>query len=149
MFVGKAFHTIDDKGRLVLPSSFRRVLEGDGDHKTCVLTRSTDGCLMLFRPPDFQRQADELNAVATTPVGRRKLRTFTANADHLALDKAGRLIVNEELRRFASITLGQEVAIVGMYDRAEIWNREAYLATAAKGDSEFLDVEDEGEVPPA
>jgi DNA-binding transcriptional regulator/RsmH inhibitor MraZ len=104
---------------------------------------------MLFRPPDFQRQADELMAAAVTPAGRRKLRTFTANADHLALDKAGRLIVNEELRRFASITLGDEVAIVGMYDRAEIWNREGYLATAAKGDSEFLDVEEEGEVSPA
>ena len=149
MFVGKAFHTIDDKGRLVLPSSFRRVLEGDGTHKTCVLTQSTDGCLMLFRPPDFQRRADELMESAGTPQGRRKLRTFTSSADHLALDKAGRLIVNEELRQFASISLGEEVAIVGVYGWAEIWNRDAYLASEAKGDREFLDVEEEGEVAPA
>ena len=65
MFVGKAFHTIDDKGRLVLPASFRRVLEADG-HKSCVLTQSTDGCLMLFRPPDFQRRADELMSELAT-----------------------------------------------------------------------------------
>jgi MraZ protein len=149
VFVGKAFHTIDDKGRLVLPSSFRRVLEGDGDHKSCVLTQSTDGCLMLFRPPDFQKRADDLMAAAGTPAGRRKLRTFSSSADYLDLDKAGRLIVNEELRQFASITLSEEVAIVGVYGWAEIWNREAYLASEAKGDSEFLDVEDEGEVSPA
>ena len=148
MFVGKAYHTIDDKGRLVLPSSFRRVLEGDGDNKSCVLTQSPDECLMLFRPPDFQIQADELLAAATTPVGRRRLRTFSSSADYLELDKAGRLIVNEELRRCASINLGEEVAIVGVYGWAEIWNREAYRATEAKGDSEFLDVEEEGEVPP-
>jgi transcriptional regulator MraZ len=147
VFVGKAFHTIDDKGRLVLPSSFRRVLEPEGDQKSCVLTQSTDGCLMLFRPPDFQRRADELMAASRTPQGRRKLRTFTSRADYLDLDKAGRLIVNEELRRFASINVGEEVAIVGVYGWAEIWNREAYLATEAKGDREFLDVE-EGEVSP-
>jgi len=149
VFVGKAFHTIDDKGRLVLPSSFRRALEEDGDQKTCVLTQSTDGCLMLFRPPDFQKQADDLMTAANSPQGRRKLRTFTSRADHLALDKAGRLIVNEELRQFASIDLGQEVAIVGVYGWAEIWNRAAYLANEAKGDSEFLDIEEEGEVAPA
>jgi len=148
VFVGKAFHTIDDKGRLVLPSSFRRVLEGDGDAKSCVLTQSTDGCLMLFRPPDFQKQADELMKAASTPHGRRKLRTFTSNADHLALDKAGRLIVNEDLRQFASINLGEEVAIVGVYGWAEIWNREAYRANEARADSEFLDVEEEGGVSP-
>jgi MraZ protein len=147
VFVGKAFHTIDEKGRLVLPSSFRRVLEQEGNQKSCVLTQSTDGCLMLFRPPDFQRRADELMAASRTPQGRRKLRTFTSRADYLDLDKAGRLIVNEELRRFASINLGKEVAIVGVYGWAEIWNREAYLATEAKGDDEFLDVE-EGEVSP-
>ena len=146
MFVGKAYHTIDDKGRLVLPSSFRRVLEGDTDTKSCVITQSPDGCLMLFRPPDFQTKADALLAVATDPAGRRKLRTFTSKADHLELDKAGRLIVNEELRQFASINLGEELAIVGVYGWAEIWNPEAYRAAEAKGDSEFLDVEDEGEV---
>jgi MraZ protein len=149
VFVGKAFHTIDDKGRLVLPASFRRVLEEDGAHKSCVLTQSTDGCLMLFRPPDFQRRANELMLDSGTPQGRRKLRTFTSRADYLELDKAGRLIVNEELRHFASIELGEEVAIVGVYDWAEIWNREAYLAAEAKADSEFLDVEEEGQVAPA
>jgi transcriptional regulator MraZ len=149
VFVGKAFHTIDEKGRLVLPSAFRRVLEGDGDHKSCVLTQSPDGCLMLFRLPDFQRQADELLAAATNPAGRRKLRTFASSADHLDLDKAGRLIVNEELRNFASIDLGEEVAIVGAYGWVEIWNRDAYLTTEERGDREFLDVEEEGEVSPA
>ena len=149
MFVGKAFHTIDDKGRLVLPSSFRRALEEDDDPKACVLTQSTDGCLMLFRPPDFQKRADELMIAASSPQGRRKLRTFTSRADYLSLDKAGRLIVNEELRQFASINPGEEVAIVGVYGWAEIWNRAAYLANEAKGDSEFLDVEEEEEVTPA
>ena len=148
MFVGKAFHTIDDKGRLVLPASFRRVLEADG-HKSCVLTQSTDGCLMLFRPPDFQKRADELMLASGSPQGRRKLRTFTSSADYLELDKAGRLMVNEELRQFASINLGEEVGIVGVYGWAEIWNREAYLATEARADREFLDVEEEGESSPA
>ena len=149
MFVGKAFHTIDEKGRVVLPSSFRRVLEGDGGPRSCVLTQSPDRCLMLFRPPDFRTQADELLAAATDPAGRRRLRTFSSSADHLDLDKAGRLIVNEQLRRFASIDLGGDVAIVGVYEWAEIWNRDLYLTAQAKADSEFLDTEEEGEAPPA
>lgn len=144
MFTNRAFHTVDGKGRLVLPSQYRRALEGAD---SVVLAPHEDTCLMLLRVEDFRDQAEQRKAAATTTAKRNQFRYFMSHAQQVDLDKAGRLIINEEFRQFADIELGQEVAIVGMYDYAEIWNRETFLEKDARAASGFRSDEEEEDAP--
>lgn len=144
MFTNRAFHTVDGKGRLVLPSQYRKALEGAD---SVVLAPHEDTCLMLLRVEDFRAQAEQRKAEAITTAKRNQFRYFMSHAQQVDLDKAGRLMINEEFRQFAGIEAGQEVAIVGMYDYAEIWNRETYLEKDARAATGFRS--DEEEATPA
>lgn len=144
MFTNRAFHTVDDKGRLVLPSQYRRALEGAD---SVVLAPHEDKCLMLLRVEDFRAQAEKRKAAATSTSKRNQFRYFMSHAQQVDLDKAGRLMINEEFRQFAGIELGQEVAIVGMYDYAEIWNRDGYLDKDARAATGFRSEDEEEDTP--
>lgn len=140
VFTNRAFHTVDGKGRVVLPSQYRKALEGAD---SVVLAPHEDACLMLLRVEDFRAQAERRKTEATTTARRNQFRYFMSHAQQVDLDKAGRLMINEEFRQFARIEVGQEVAIVGMYDYAEIWNRETFLEKDASGATGFRSEEEE------
>ncbi len=137
MFLGKHYRTVDDKSRLVLPPPFRRELEADG-RQLVVLAPHQDGCLMLIRPADFAAEVEGMKEHRKTPEGRELYRYFTTNAQEHELDKAGRITVSEEFRQLAGLEVGAEAAIVGLYDYAEIWNRDRYAANDARGGARFL-----------
>lgn len=137
MFLGEYFHSLDGKGRVVMPSGFRRRLE-DG----CVITKGQDGQLVIFAAEDFEEKA---LAVIEQPQGRstRKFaRTFFAGADLQTPDKAGRVLVKPDLRDFAGLETGTEIAVLGLYDHIELWERERHAADRASGDEAYLDEED-------
>ena len=125
MFVGKFFRTLDEKSRLVVPPSFRRELEADG-RLSVIVAPDRDGCLVLTRPADFAATMEELKANRDTPEGRDKFRYFTANAQLLELDKAGRVSLSDDFRRFAGLDIGGEAALVGYLDYAQIWNADLF-----------------------
>jgi MraZ protein len=142
VFLGKAYHTLDEKGRIVLPSRFRGPLE-DG----CVVTKARDdGSLLLYPEADFASKAEEMTAVAETAVTRRMARVFFSDAEHQKPDKQGRVMLTEELRRFARLETGAELAILGIKDHIEIWNPAAYESDRALAETEYRDKQ---EVTPA
>lgn len=141
MFVGESFRTIDEKGRLVLPPPFRRILE-ESERHSVVIAPHEDKCLMLLRPQDFEQMAAKKKSEIVTPADRNNFRYFMAKARQLDIDKAGRVVIGEEFRRFAAIELGRDVAINGMLDYAEIWDIERYRQKEAKADATFV-IEDE------
>jgi MraZ protein len=146
VFTNRAIHILDGKGRLVLPAQYRRVLEGA---ESVVLAQKEDGCLMLLRVEDFQAAAEERRAEATTPRKRANFRFFMNHSDEVEIDKAGRLMINPEFRTWAGLELGTEVVIAGMYDHAEIWNRDRYGEMDRRAAARFLVTEEEEEEPPA
>ncbi|HKX75561.1 MAG TPA: hypothetical protein VJR05_09245 [Acidimicrobiia bacterium] len=125
MFVGKFFRTLDEKSRLVVPPSFRRELEAEG-RQSVILAPDQDGCLMLTRPADFAAKMETLKGDRQTPEGRDRFRYFTANAQLLELDKAGRVTISDDFRRFAGLDIGGEAAIAGYLEWAEIWNADVF-----------------------
>ncbi|MGQ0849448.1 MAG: division/cell wall cluster transcriptional repressor MraZ [Actinomycetota bacterium] len=140
MFLGKAVHTIDEKGRLVLPAFVRRSLEGA---EKCIIAPARDGSLTVFRPEDFTREADQMMAAATNPRGRRLLRMFTSTAHEQKVDKSGRILINEVLRQFAGISIPSEVVVNGYYRAAEIWNMARFEQNEAKATGEYIETDDE------
>jgi len=137
VFLGEYFHSLDGKGRVVMPSGFRRRLQ-DG----CVITKGQDGQLVIFAADDFEQKAAEVISRPQDKAGRRFSRTLFAGADLQTPDKSGRVLVKPDLRDFADLETGTEIAVLGLFDHIELWAKERHLAERASGDESYLDEED-------
>lgn len=136
MFLGEYFHSLDGKGRIVMPSSFRRGLENG-----CVVTKGQDGQLVVFASDSFEQQAREVLERRQDRGGRRFSRTVFAGADHQDLDKSGRVLLKPDLRSFASIDTATEIVVIGVFDHVELWEKAAYLSDRVAGDRLYLEEE--------
>ena len=134
MFLGEYFHSLDGKGRVVMPSGFRRRLE-DG----CVITKGQDGQLVVFAADDFEQKASEVMERPQDKSGRRFARTMFAGADLQTPDKSGRVLVKPDLRDFAGLQTSTEVAVLGLFDHIELWEKERHLSDKASGDESYLE----------
>ncbi|MEW6072158.1 MAG: division/cell wall cluster transcriptional repressor MraZ [Planctomycetota bacterium] len=140
MFYGESTHSLDDKKRVFVPKRFQSALERDADgHLSVVVTRGFEGCLFLFSGRHFDVLLQRLQ---TQPFGgerlRRMQRLFFANVHRTALDGSGRLVLPEKLRRLAGIE--KEVVIVGVADRAEIWDRARWESFERDSEGGFDDL---------
>ena len=126
MFYGDSSHTVDDKGRVFVPKRFQDALPLTKDAaRVAYVSRGQDACLYLFSEAGFQRALAELDTrVFSGEELRGVKRVFFANTVRIELDASGRILIPEKLRTAAS--LGREVMMVGVGDRAEIWPREAW-----------------------
>ncbi|MGD2060800.1 MAG: division/cell wall cluster transcriptional repressor MraZ [Acidimicrobiia bacterium] len=138
MFLGEYFHTLDGKGRVVMPSGFRRRLE-DG----CVITKGQDGQLLIFAAEDFEEKAAEVIERPQDKAGRRFARTLFAAADLQSPDKSGRVLVKPDLREFAGLETGTEIAVLGLFDHVELWEKSRHLSEKASGDESYIDAEED------
>ena len=116
MFIGEYKHTIDEKGRLAVPVKFRAQLSGGA-----VVTRGLDNCLFLYTEEEWKNLAERL---AKLPIGKANSRAFArlmlAGAMDVSLDKQGRIILPDYLRKYAAV--GKNVVVAGLYNRLEIWD---------------------------
>jgi len=142
VFSGDSIHTLDPKNRVFVPKRFQELLERDPEgHQVAILTRGFEGCLFLFSKAGYQKVLDRLQ---TQPFGgeqlRKMQRLFFANVHPTPLDSSGRVLLPEKLRRYAGIE--KEVVMVGVADRAEIWDRVRWERFESENDDEFdqLDV---------
>lgn len=117
MFMGEYSHTIDTKGRLIVPSKFRELL---GDE--FVLTKGLDGCLSIYPMDEWKAFEEKLKALPLTNKNARTFsRFFVAGATACELDKQGRILVPATLREFAG--LEKDVVLTGNITRIEIWSK--------------------------
>lgn len=116
MFMGEYHHTLDTKGRLVLPAKFRNEL---GEH--AVATRGMDGCIFIFPESAWLGLQSRLD---TLPLTKQKARQFSrffyASATELELDRQGRIKLSDTLIDFADLT--KNCVILGVSKRLEIWS---------------------------
>lgn len=131
MFVGEFTHTLDGKGRVVMPSAFRPFLE-----EGCVIAQGRDGNLSVFTIEAFQAQAQHLEGPLDR-AGRLEARATFRSASSESLDGQGRLLIKPVLRRYAQIEGRDEVTVVGLSDHIEIWNPELFADDAALADEKY------------
>ena len=118
MFMGEYNHTIDAKGRLIVPAKFREIL---GDN--FIVTKGLDGCLFVYPNDEWTRFEEKLKSLPLTNKNARQFtRFFLAGAAACEVDKQGRILLPQVLREFAS--LEKDVVLVGVASRIEIWSRE-------------------------
>ena len=120
MFMGEYNHTIDAKGRLIVPAKFREIL---GDN--FIVTKGLDGCLFVYPNDEWTRFEEKLKSLPLTNKNARQFtRFFLAGAAACEVDKQGRILLPQDLREFAS--LEKDVVLVGVASRIEIWSRERW-----------------------
>ncbi|HEX3459369.1 MAG TPA: division/cell wall cluster transcriptional repressor MraZ [Acidimicrobiales bacterium] len=115
-FFGRYEHSLDDKGRVILPAKFRGAFEHGG-----YLTQFQDGCLSLWAPQEFDLQMEAMQTLALGSRSDRNLARLWASTSHeVEVDKQGRMAIPSHLREFAG--LEGDVLVHGAIDRVELWN---------------------------
>jgi MraZ protein len=120
MFMGNYTHSIDEKGRVAIPSEWRG--SGEVTNEKWVVTQGFDNCLLLYT--DFEWQ-NFLEKVKQLPYAHQKnriiMRKTVAPARYVNTDKQGRVLIPQNLREYAGIE--KEVILAGMITRIEVWNK--------------------------
>ena len=134
MFMGEYSHTIDAKGRIIVPVKFRESL---GDN--FVVTKGLDNCLFVYTKEDWQKIEEKLRTLPLTNKDARKFtRFFLAGAAEMEVDKQGRILIPSVLREFAA--LEKDVVFVGVGSRIEIWNRAGWDESISGYDDDMDEV---------
>ncbi len=124
MFYGEYQHSIDRKGRLILPSKLREVCK-ERYAERFLVTRGLDQCLFLFTEDEWKTQESKFKNLPFTRAEARKFnRIFFSGAAEVTCDAQGRILVPTYLKEYAGIKVN--VTIVGVSNRIEIWSRERW-----------------------
>lgn len=138
MFYGEYDHTIDTKGRLIIPAKFRQALKAH-DVTSLFLTRGLDGCLFLFTDAEWRLLEGRFKQISFTKgEGRKFNRLFFSGASEVAVDRLGRLLIPRALKEFAQVK--DDVVIVGVASRIEIWAKELWKSFYENTRSSFEDI---------
>jgi MraZ protein len=120
MLIGQYEHTLDNKGRLTLPSEYGAELAGG-----IVLTRGMEECLYLFPRSEFERLGDRLRELSLTDSRARKLRRWLFPQAHaVEPDRQRRVVIPQWLRETAGIT--DKIMVAGMDNYIELWNPDTW-----------------------
>ncbi|MBR6704523.1 MAG: division/cell wall cluster transcriptional repressor MraZ [Lachnospiraceae bacterium] len=120
MLMGEYNHTLDAKGRIIIPVKLREQL---GDN--FVVSKGLDGCLFAFPSGEWEKLVNKLQALPLTDKNARKFsRYLLAGASEAELDKQGRALLPQTLREAADLV--KDVVLCGVGNRLEIWSKEAW-----------------------
>ncbi len=120
--MGEYAHSIDAKGRIILPADFRQELG-----VSFIITKGLDKCLFLYGQQAWDELAAKLRALPLAkPEARAIVRFFFSGARTLECDKQGRFLVPANLRNHADISLKQDVVLTGVDNRIEVWSKDQW-----------------------
>ena len=128
MFIGEYHHSVDDKGRLIIPSKFRDELG-----TKFIITRGIENCLFVYSMESWEKIVNKLETLPFTKKDARAfIRFFLSGASEAEFDKQGRINITSPLISYANITT--ECVVIGTGDRLEIWSEESWndFFTSAK-----------------
>lgn len=134
MFMGEFQHSMDDKGRLTIPSRFREAL---GD--SFVVTRGLDQCLFVYPMEEWRLMEQKLKALPMMKADARAFsRFFFSGATECELDKQGRVNVPTNLRDYAR--LDKDCVVLGVSSRVEIWSKDTWEQYFKQSEEAFNDI---------
>lgn len=118
MFIGEYQHSIDVKGRLIIPSKFREKLG-----EVFIVTKGLDKCLFVFPADEWEKFEEKLKSLPISSKDARAFsRFFFAGAADCTLDKQGRIMIPNNLREYAQID--KDTYVIGVSGRLEIWSKD-------------------------
>lgn len=135
-FFGRYEHSLDQKGRVILPAKFRAPFDGGG-----YLTQFHDRCLALWTPDEFEKQMLAMQDAQEQGREQRNLaRLWSAGSAEVEPDKQGRMPIPQHLREFAR--LDSDVLVIGAIDRVEMWSPSLWEARVEPSEGLLTDEDD-------
>ena len=119
MFMGEYNHTIDSKGRLIIPSKLRDLLG-----EKFILTRGLDNCLFIYPKDEWENVINKYRSLPNTKDARNYMRFLLSGATEMDVDKQGRINISNPLINYAN--LKKDCVIIGVNERLEIWDKESW-----------------------
>ena len=118
MFIGEYAHSVDAKGRMIMPAKFRQNELGE----VFYVTKGTEDCLFVYSKEEWEKFSENLASlpITTNPQAAAFVRFFLSGAAECELDKLGRINIPAHLREHAGIT--KDVKVLGVRSRVEIWD---------------------------
>ena len=134
MFMGEYHHTIDEKGRIIIPSKFREDLG-----EKFIVTRGIEKCLFVYSLPSWEKITNKLESLPFTKKDARQfVRFFLSGATTAEFDKQGRVNITSPLISYAN--LQKDCVVIGTGDRLEIWSQEDWNAFFDSASSNMSDI---------
>ena len=120
MFIGEYHHTVDEKGRIIIPAKFREELGNN-----FIITRGIENCLFVYSTENWAKITNKLNSLPFTKKDARTFnRFFMSGATDVELDKQGRVNISKPLIDYANLL--KDCVIIGTGDRLEVWSQESW-----------------------
>ena len=120
MLIGEYEHSLDVKGRLIMPSKLRQDIG-----EKFIITKGLDGCLFVFSENEWLNFEAKLKALPLSDKNARNfVRFFLSGATECEIDKQGRFLIAANLREYAN--LEKDAVIIGVGTRIEIWNKDKW-----------------------
>ncbi len=135
MFMGEFHHTLDEKGRIILPSKIRFDLK-----ENFIVTRGLDKCLYVYSEEGWNNIINKYKELPNTKDARNFMRFFLSGATQNNTDKQGRLNIPQSLVKYAS--LNKDCIIIGVNDHLEIWSEENWDKFMEENEESFTDIAD-------
>ncbi|MDF2945882.1 MAG: cell division/cell wall cluster transcriptional repressor MraZ [Bacillales bacterium] len=134
MFMGEFHHSIDTKGRVIVPSKFREELG-----ETFVVTRGLDQCIFIYPMNEWNILEQKLKALSLTKKDARAFtRFFFSGATECEVDKQGRINIATPLINYAS--LEKECVVIGVSNRIEIWSKSIWEHYLTQQENSFAEI---------
>lgn len=133
MFMGEYNYTIDDKGRLTIPSKFREKLGSN-----FIVTRGLDKCLFVYPKEEWDNVISKYKELPNTKDARAFMRFFLSGADQNDFDKQGRINIVSSLKSYANLT--KDCVIIGVNERIEIWDKESWEKFITDNEENLSDI---------
>ncbi len=131
MFLGEYQHSLDPKGRIIVPAKFREELGSK-----FVATKGLDNCIFLYPLGEWQALEEKLRSLPFTRADVRSFaRFFFSGASELEMDKQGRIVVPPNLRDYAGIN--KDLVVIGVGSRVEIWSDSSWEQYNQSAESSF------------
>ena len=132
MFIGEYEHSVDAKGRVIMPAKLR---EDIGEK--FIVTKGLDGCLFVYPDEEWQAFEEKLKSLPMANKDARKfVRFFLAGAAQVEVDKQGRILLPANLRNFAGLT--KDCTLVGVGGRVEIWDKDRWEESTSYDDMDEI-----------
>lgn len=132
MFRGRYDYTLDDKGRLSIPSKFREILSANYDMK--LILTYLDSCIVSYPEPEWAIISEKISSQTLSKEARRVVRVLYSNVSECPIDRLGRILIPQSLRNDAGIK--KNAVIIGMNRKIEIWAEETWVGVVREATSD-------------
>jgi MraZ protein len=140
MFQGHAIVNIDDKGRIIIPSKFRKHISSEANN-LMIITLGRDNCLWLYPSDGWNKLTKKIEKInpftKQETLMRRQMLFYT---DECLMDTQHRILIPQKL--FEKVGINKEVLLLGQLDKIELWNRENYIKYLEESAETYEDVLD-------